>query len=405
MWQNWTDYRATLLAVPERLHSLDVLRGVAVLAVMLVHWPGGYYPTDDLAVQVVNTVSSIGYLGVDLFFVLSGFLISGLLFDEIDRTGTIRARRFWLRRGFKIWPAYFIAYGALTVATALAMTPRRAVDYLASLWPFLVFVQNYTENFRAWPASWSLAIEEHFYLALPIVCAAAVWRWGRGGARLVALVAAGVIVAVPVVRLVAYAALDQPLWSFYMPTHYRADALAVGVVACYVARRYRTHLPTLGRSLGLAVAVAALAATMVGMFRPRQSPHAGVWGVTVMALAFGWLVTAAAARPAWGRDGWAAVAGRPLAWLGTYSYTVYLAHAILRRWPGSAGLYRALEAALGVWGLRAVYITASILAGVVLSHAVERPMLRARARWVPSGRREARTKPKSVPAEAAVVEV
>jgi peptidoglycan/LPS O-acetylase OafA/YrhL len=356
---------------------------------MLVHWPGGYYPTGDLALQVVNTVTGWGYLGVDLFFVLSGFLISGLLFDEIDRTGRLAAGRFWLRRGLKIWPSYFVGYGALTAATALAMTPSRAFNYLASLWPYPLFLQSYTAQFRDWPASWSLAVEEHFYIALPLVVLAAVRYAPRRAPFAVAVVAAVTVLVLPVAKILL--SLDGAhIASFYRASHFRADQLAAGVLACYLARRYREHLAPLGERLGLAVAVAALAAALVGLTRGRGYDVAALALLPVMTVAFAWLVVAAAARPEWGRDGWTGAIGRPLGALGVYSYTVYIAHGCLLRWPGADAFWRGLEGTAGLWGMRAVYLAAAVLAGVALSHAVERPMLAARARWVPSGRRAAR---------------
>jgi peptidoglycan/LPS O-acetylase OafA/YrhL len=386
--------------MPERLHSLDVLRGVAILAVMLVHWPGGYYPTPDVALQVVNTVTGWGYLGVDLFFVLSGFLISGLLFDELDRTGRLAAGRFWLRRGFKIWPAYFVGYGALTVATALAMSPSRAFSYLANLWPYPLLLQSYTRQYRDWPASWSLAVEEHFYLALPLVVLAAVRLAPRRATVVVAVVAALAVVVLPVAKIIL-STDGAHIASFYRASHFRADQLAAGVLACYLARRYRDRLAPLGDRLGLAVAVAALAAALVGMTRARGFDVAALALLPVMTAAFAWLVVVASARPAWGRDGWTGAIGRPLAALGVYSYTVYIAHGCLLRWPGADTFWRALEATAGVWGMRAVYLAAAVAAGVALSHAVERPMLAARARWVPSGRRRA---VEVAPASVAVLE-
>src|SRR5689334_9905317 len=94
-----------------RLHSLDVLRGVAVLMVLVVHTPLPYrlsgFLSNSGVGQVFERGIKLGSFGVDLFFVLSGFLISSLLFSELSRTGRIDVIRFWARRNFKIWPSYF----------------------------------------------------------------------------------------------------------------------------------------------------------------------------------------------------------------------------------------------------------------------------------------------------------
>src|SRR5258708_7081226 len=99
-----------------RLFSLDVLRGIAILLVLVNHMP--MRPEAGSFVEkVVGALSQVGWVGVDLFFVLSGFLISRLLFQELKRTGSLEVRRFWLRRGFKTWPSYFVAFGGMVVVT------------------------------------------------------------------------------------------------------------------------------------------------------------------------------------------------------------------------------------------------------------------------------------------------
>jgi peptidoglycan/LPS O-acetylase OafA/YrhL len=119
----------------------------------------------------------IGWLGVDLFFVLSGFLIGGLLVTELQKHGRIDITRFLVRRGLKIYPAYFvfIAYLMLMPAAksfaqegnAWATTVEEWVRY----WPNLLFLQNYVGSNPA-GHTWSLAVEEHFYLTLPFALAA-----------------------------------------------------------------------------------------------------------------------------------------------------------------------------------------------------------------------------------------
>src|SRR5688572_1965232 len=114
-------------APANRLFALDVLRGVAVLLVLVWHWPGR-----SGSMGPFYLVSKVGWVGVDLFFVLSGFLISGLLYKEWDRCGRLNLRRFWLRRGFKIWPAYFAAFGgAMLLRSALLWHEQGAAAVLA----------------------------------------------------------------------------------------------------------------------------------------------------------------------------------------------------------------------------------------------------------------------------------
>jgi peptidoglycan/LPS O-acetylase OafA/YrhL len=104
----------------------------------------------------------IGWIGVDLFFVLSGFLISGLLFLEYRSAGELKLARFFLRRGLKIYPAFWAMLFASVLGLVLAGKSVRGIAIAGEL----LFVQNYTQSI--WEHTWSLAVEEHFYLLLPL---------------------------------------------------------------------------------------------------------------------------------------------------------------------------------------------------------------------------------------------
>ena len=181
-----TPVKQTSPAVPElgssprRLFSLDVLRGLAAMGVLLRHVPATDYETFTGVDGAFQFLRAVGWVGVDLFFCLSGFLIAGLIFREHNQTGHFRMLRFWLRRGYKIWPCYFVAYGALVVllgtrilvgtdsskGTLLELTQNALINS--------VFLQNYLDCER-WPHSWSLAIEEHFYTIVPLLLCCGFW--------------------------------------------------------------------------------------------------------------------------------------------------------------------------------------------------------------------------------------
>ena len=133
-----------------RLRELDFLRGVAIILVLIRHSSINHF--------LVN----MGWIGVDLFFVLSGFLVSGLLFKEYKRFGKLNVKRFLIRRGFKIYPLFYV--------TALPYILIKILDddfSLTHLLGDLTFLQNYVSNWGyLYAAGWSLAVEEHFYLGI-----------------------------------------------------------------------------------------------------------------------------------------------------------------------------------------------------------------------------------------------
>src|SRR5437870_3427941 len=150
--------------VRQRLRSLDALRAIAVLLVLGHHMAP---PNPDVAfpVRAIAVVwQRAGWAGVDLFFVLSGFLVSGLLFAEWQHHGRMLALRFLVRRAFKIYPPFYL----LLATTGLLVWRAGNVssDYVRALVAEAAYVQNYREG--VWNHTWSLAIEEHFYLLLPL---------------------------------------------------------------------------------------------------------------------------------------------------------------------------------------------------------------------------------------------
>src|SRR4029077_18685201 len=136
-----------------RLKELDFLRGIAIILVLLRHIP------------LFTFTHNIGWIGVDLFFVLSGFLVSGLLFKEYLKFGDIRPKLFLIRRGFKIYPLYYLFYIPYLVLIVREQG-WSSVDVRGFL-SDMTFTQNFINGWGwAYGASWSLAVEEHFYFGL-----------------------------------------------------------------------------------------------------------------------------------------------------------------------------------------------------------------------------------------------
>jgi len=138
-----------------RLMQLDVLRGAAILLVLCRH---GIVSSERAGwlKSLSFHLWHLGWTGVDLFFVLSGFLVGGLLFKEIRVSGRLNAKRFLVRRGFKIWPAYFVFLAFVFVRESRIKT-HTVKGALRALLPNLVHLQNYLGTPR--PITWSLAVE------------------------------------------------------------------------------------------------------------------------------------------------------------------------------------------------------------------------------------------------------
>jgi peptidoglycan/LPS O-acetylase OafA/YrhL len=211
----------------ERNQSLDILRCVAVLLVLGIHVP--HY----------RLWARVGWTGVDLFFVLSGFLISGLLFRDYQEHGSIDWKRFLIRRGFKIYPSYYMF---LWIAAILLVLIGHHYNMRSMLLGNAVFVGNYfqqTVTIGPFWHLWSIAVEEHFYVLLPVLLVFLSKRRTLNPFTTIPwlfVVVAGACLALRAFTLRS----DQ---SAYM-THLRMDSLFAGVTLGYV---YHFHREWFGR--------------------------------------------------------------------------------------------------------------------------------------------------------------
>jgi peptidoglycan/LPS O-acetylase OafA/YrhL len=330
----------------------------------------------------------VGSYGVDLFFVLSGFLISGLLLAEHRRWGRVDVPRFWLRRGLKIWPSYYVAYGAVLIVDCV-IDVKNGGDpgtRLNRMVPNLVFLQTYIHPENRWPGSWSLAIEEHFYTVLPLLMSISLLS--RRGMKLLPWVCGLVCLIEPVLRFVG-----RDPEAVYLQTHFRADALSYGVLLGY-AYSYNPRIYDRVDRWRLLLLALPLFALAIPAFLGWESCVTRSVGLSVLAVTFAGLTALAAARPEFGLGSIppARAVFRLLIWLGTYSYTIYLVGSVLVFRIGGGRVNHYLSALTGsdVDVGVAVYAVVSILGGVLLSHAVERPFLVQRERWVPRPIRESK---------------
>jgi peptidoglycan/LPS O-acetylase OafA/YrhL len=307
------------------LPALDGVRGCAVLLVMIFH-----FATSMQAIGFVHpvlAVGQIGWLGVDVFFALSGFLITGILLDS--KTSPSYFTSFYARRLLRILPLY---YGATLIVLALwALIPEagvwgaRTTPFAAAspMWPALFLENVSVAVYGASPTGvlthfWSLAVEEHFYLLWPTL----VWLCSR---RRLGQIAAGAI-AISIAGRIYVLAADLDATRLFGLTPLRMDGLAIGALAALLARS-----PLLPRAQRLAPAVlAASSAALAAIFLAsgaveQEDPPLWIASYPLAALATAAALIAATAGGRIARQ----LAFAPLRWFGKYSYGLYVWHPIV----------------------------------------------------------------------------
>jgi peptidoglycan/LPS O-acetylase OafA/YrhL len=353
------------------LPALDGLRGIAILGVLLFH--AGHLGG--------------GFLGVDLFFALSGYLITDLLLREVRVSGTVSLTAFWGRRARRLLPALAVLLVAVTLLTwALgdadlwrsALSDGPWVQANLVNWHLLGESAGYWEGFgagRVFGHLWSIAVEEQFYLVWPVVVLLVARRAGRARqARRIESWVAGIAVLVSVVSLALMLLLVDPADTtrVYTGTDTRAFSLMLGaLLATGPARRAVERL--VGRRAGavLVLLVAALAA-LWWVADGEASPWLYQGGLFAHSLIAALVVVLCVQAP--GSTVARALGVRPLRMLGLVSYSLYLWH-----WPVFLLLS---EERLGLtgWSRTAIIVAVSTALAALSTVLVENPV-RFRAGW------------------------
>jgi peptidoglycan/LPS O-acetylase OafA/YrhL len=357
-----------------RSRTLDALRGGAVLLVL-----GRHVPVEGTG-RFVDLARHVGWIGVDLFFVLSGFLISGLLFVEYQARGELRLRRFFVRRGLKIYPAFY-ALLAYTIAMRLYLGRELSPSAVFSEG---LFFANYGP--ALWAHTWSLDVEEHFYILLGI---AIWWLARRGGSDpFRPLVPALLIIAVCALsaRFVTARLLPYDDKTHLFPTHLRIDSLGFGVLLGYLFHFHRGRLVSFvgGHRLAILLVSGVFIAPAFVLSLARDQAMV-TFGLTGLYLGFGGLLVCAVVgtREPVRLLGWA---GAAVAAIGVYSYSIYLWHI-----PTAGLAHRIALKLFGIsggpdWVRVLLYVSGSIAVGTVMARIIELPVLKLRDQWLPTPR-------------------
>ncbi len=365
-----------------RLLPLDMLRAVAVLLVLGIHAldypralpfpPGTWAPLLFLRERWVMG----GWAGVDLFFVLSGFLISGLLFNEQIKHGRISYGRFFIRRGFKIYPAFYIM-----ILAGVLIFPFRWKALLCELF----FVQNYgfAHGNALWNHTWSLAVEEHFYLGLPplLILLAGMNRGTSNPFRAVPAITIGLAVLLLLLRVVTWNTMPFAFGTHLFPTHLRIDGLFFGVLLSYFYHFHFDELSAWVRAHRRLLVLGGIVFALPPFFIKVENAWLYTVGLTALYVGFGALLLVALICS---RDQYETK--NPLirfwAYVGSHSYSIYLWHMPVLFWGMAKLMPQALRTHYLVDFL--VAMTLCFAWGIAASVAIEFPMLRLRDRLFPS---------------------
>jgi peptidoglycan/LPS O-acetylase OafA/YrhL len=349
--------------------SLDGLRGVSILAVMAYH---------------IGLIRG-GFLGVDIFFVLSGFLITALLTNEWTRSGRISFGKFYMRRALRLLPALILLvivcdFVMVTIARLYwqpeAFVPvvfGMAYAALAALFYVANWVMISGQTLWILGHTWSLSIEEQFYLLWPL-CLLALLRWIRRRGLILTLLVSGI--AASLLVRVSLVRAQAPVTRLFFGLDTRFDELLVGCIVGVLASW--SLLPTAQRARRILSASAAVGAAVLAVLLWRagwKEPVMMQGGLTVAAASAGVLIADILARP----SGWLARAlGRqPLVGIGRISYGLYLWHFPIVYGCGAL----AVDGAPPDLQRAALAIGLTFLVAAASFRWVERPMLRLKRRF------------------------
>jgi peptidoglycan/LPS O-acetylase OafA/YrhL len=357
----------------QKLNGLDHLRALAIMLVLVFHYSLFKHP------QWIQDFGSFGWTGVDLFFVLSGFLIASQLFARINQGKNISIKEFYFKRFFRIIPVYLVVVGLYFL-----VPPFKEWEALPPLWKFLTFTQNLGLNrltHGTFSHAWSLCIEEQFYLLFPIIIALAIYfKLGKKAFYLLPML----FVIGFVIRLSVWYKIIEPLegtgsfystwmtWMYY-PTFTRLDGLIVGVSIASIFEfmpNIKNKITKYGNLLLLIGLILIVAASFVcdgfGGFATS------IIGFPMIAIAYGVMVMGAVSPNAilykYG--------SRITSFIAALSYSIYLSH------KGIIHLTQQYFVKLGVQvdgNLMALFcLITCILAAWILHVLIEKPFLKWR---------------------------
>lgn len=363
----------------KRIQSLDILRAIAVILVLGRHLPEYPEGLPEVVRLSLKAWGRCGWIGVDLFFVLSGFLVSGLLFREHARFGKVRVGRFLARRGFKIYPAFYV----MLVTSLVVQLWQSGAISIGNFVSECLFLQSYFPG--VWNHTWTLAVEEHFYIMLAVLIGFLISRKNHQGRPFASLpmIFLCVAVAALLLRCLTSFGSEYTHRTHKFPTHLRMDSLFFGVFLSYLYHFHPSSVQAVVRHFRIPILAVSLGLLSPALFfQLGKVAWLSSFGFTLLYLGFGGIVIAVVDwRPSLPSP--LKFLGSLLAGIGFYSYSIYLWHIPVNEW-GSNLVSTIGTGRLGYEAVVAMYLAGSVIVGVLMAKIIELPLLRVRDRFLPS---------------------
>lgn len=366
--------RQTAPVTNSKLYGLDHLRAFAITFVFLYHY-SVLFPHPDW----MYTIGKFGWTGVDLFFVLSGYLIASQLFREISDHKKILLKAFFLKRFFRIIPAYLVV-----VAIYFLLPFVREREAPAPLWKYLTFTQNLGLDLHTqgtFSHAWSLCIEEQFYLILPfvLVLLASLHMFKKSFWLLIVLFLSGFVI-----RYYAYQIFVTPhlqddnvytLWykAIYYPTYCRLDGLITGVAIAAMSQYLPLFTKRITKSGNLLLLVSICILTGAYFLCSDQiSFNASVFGFPLVSIGYGTMVLGAISPTSFLYT----FQSKVTATIAALSYALYLIHKFMIH--STQVQLEKLHIAAGGNAMFLLCLTACLSGAVLMNKIVEKPFLKLR---------------------------
>ncbi len=352
--------------------GLDLLRLIAIFLVL-----GRHLDLSPESNVILRTWQTGGWIGVDLFFVLSGFLVSGLIYREYQKEGSVNIKRFLIRRGFKIYPAF---YFLIAVTMAVSFIGNIPIDK-RKLASELLFFQNYFLGL--WNHTWSLAVEEHFYIGIAFLTYIIVSK-SKGQKN--PFYKIPVLFISTAVFCLSLRFVNIVIWDEYSDmkylfgTHLRIDSLMFGVLISYLWH-FRNLKQYTDRFSSIALSSAGLMFLLPAFIFPLEEYKlVSVLGLVSFYIGSG-LFVLMAIRLQFSSNRVLLIGGS----LGVASYSIYLWHLPVSWWGWP--IIKKLTGLDSFAVYFAVYILGSLGVGFFMNKVLEWPTLRLRDRLFPMSKK------------------